>query len=187
MITIDQLLESVDLDFEPRFVTKDEWGAVLIWSRKPTLQEKYGAWVLKNSLAHEFVEFNCLKLAEFDGKDWTECIYEVPRKETVVRVREYGWIGKKCVFWDKYRDIPYYGILGAVNDNRDTPYWCIGLNRWFMQCELDVDKIKPITLPALVDEQIEDPSSRDAWIHIIVGKIAELVDAVNELKGAKNE
>lgn len=82
MITIDQLLESVDLDFEPRFITKDEWGAVLIWSRKPTLQEKYGAWVLENSLAHEFVEFNCLKLAEFDGKDWTECIYEVPRKTT---------------------------------------------------------------------------------------------------------
>ena len=28
MITIDQLLESVDLDFEPRWVTKDENGTI---------------------------------------------------------------------------------------------------------------------------------------------------------------
>ena len=27
-------------------------------------------------------DFGKLKLAEFDGKDWTECIYEVPRKTT---------------------------------------------------------------------------------------------------------
>lgn len=45
-------------------------------------------------------------------------------------------------------------------------------------------KIKQIALPVLVDEQIENPSSRDVWIHAIVDKIAELVDAVNELKEA---
>lgn len=31
LITIDQLLESVDLNFEPRWVTKDLDGEVNIW------------------------------------------------------------------------------------------------------------------------------------------------------------
>ena len=36
MITIDQLLESVDLDFEPRFVTQNKSGTVELWKTKPT-------------------------------------------------------------------------------------------------------------------------------------------------------
>ena len=35
MITIDQLLESVDLDFEPRWVTKDESGSICLYEHKP--------------------------------------------------------------------------------------------------------------------------------------------------------
>jgi hypothetical protein len=73
----------VDLDFEPRFVTKDKSGIVVVWKRKPAPYEECDSWVLENSLAHEFVILNKLKLAEFTGKDWwTECIYEVPRKTT---------------------------------------------------------------------------------------------------------
>ena len=34
LITIDQLLESVDLDFEPRFVTKNLYDDIEIWSKK---------------------------------------------------------------------------------------------------------------------------------------------------------
>ena len=80
MITIDQLLESVYLDFEPRFVTKDEDGNVWIWNTRPY---KNVNWRLRTGAPKQFrgsFISGRLKLAEFDGKDWTECIYEVPRK-----------------------------------------------------------------------------------------------------------
>ena len=82
MITIEQLLESVDLDFEPIWVTKDESGDVWIWNIRP---DKNANWCLKKGTPKPFrgrFISDRLKLAEFDGKDWTECIYEVPRKTT---------------------------------------------------------------------------------------------------------
>lgn len=77
MITIDQLLESVDLEFEPRFVTKDMNGYIEIWHTKPRIIAD-GCW--GNVGWRSGVSI--LKLSEFDGKDWTECIYEVSRKTT---------------------------------------------------------------------------------------------------------
>lgn len=76
MITIEQLLESVDLDFEPRFVTKDEDGNVDIWEKEP--REVNCCWGVNGPTL--FASYDHLKLVEFDGKDWKECIYEVPRK-----------------------------------------------------------------------------------------------------------
>lgn len=78
LITIDQLLESVELNFEPRFVTKDKNGLVVIWSAKPKILMATSSWE-KNDFC-EVACYKCLKLAEFEGKDWTECIYEVPQK-----------------------------------------------------------------------------------------------------------
>ena len=121
MITIDQLLESVDLDFEPRWVTKDKNGTITIFKTKP--KKGYDVWVFGSR--EEYFILNKFKVAEFADKPWQECIYEVPRKTT--------------------------------------------------------GNIEKIALPVLVDEQIENPSSRDIWIHTIVDKIAELVDAVNEI------
>ena len=77
MITIDQLLESVDLDFEPRFVTKDKIGTVWLWSTKPSRLENL--WGNNTDKRHS-VGF--LILSEFENKPWQECIYEVPRKTT---------------------------------------------------------------------------------------------------------
>jgi hypothetical protein len=82
MITIDQLLESVDLDFEPRWVTKDNAGEIWVWDRKPRCSKYLEQWDSSNHCSWEELISKCLKLAEFDGKDWTECIYEVPRKTT---------------------------------------------------------------------------------------------------------
>ena len=79
LITIDQLLESVDLDFEPRWVTQDSNGRVAIWERKPKCRSDILLWYLGNYGTGFYTR---LKLAEFDGKDWTECIYEVPQKTT---------------------------------------------------------------------------------------------------------
>ena len=76
LITIEQLLESVGLEFEPRWVTKDKIGLIGLWEEKPTKFKSSwfnSGWQTK---------IGCLKLSEFDGKDWTECIYEVPRKTT---------------------------------------------------------------------------------------------------------
>ena len=80
MITIDQLLESVDLDFEPRFVTKDEDGTVSIWDKKP--ERCYDFYRVASDNIGEVVMCPKLKLSEFHNKNWTECIYEVPRKTT---------------------------------------------------------------------------------------------------------
>ena len=114
MITIDQLLESVELDFEPRFVTKDKNGLVSIWQEKPAQCDDIYHVDVYN--VGKVVTCPKIKLAEFANKPWTECIYEVPRKTT-------GKIEK---------------VEGYTTDK-------------------------------------------------ILAKINELVEAVNELKGAKNE
>ena len=76
MITIDQLLESADLDFEPRWIAKDDSGLVCAYTEKPLCGSS--SWYCGGRYKH----IGYLKLYEFDGKDWTECIYEVPRKTT---------------------------------------------------------------------------------------------------------
>ena len=78
MITIEQLLESVDLDFEPRWVTKDESGIITIWADKPSKDFASNTWIEQT----EFVVLHLIKLADFENKPWQECIYEVPRKTT---------------------------------------------------------------------------------------------------------
>ena len=124
MITIDQLLESVDLDFEPRFVTKDESGELCAWDNKPYVDGEIWNCGVKGL----YQSFGELKLAEFHNKDWQECIYEVPRKTT-------GKIEK------------------------------------LLEQKLTIGKTK-----------YEYPTHA-----MMIDKINELVDAVNELKGAKNE
>ena len=81
MITIDQLLESVDLDFEPRFVTKDGNGDVYIFEDIPETYEPSKQWVT-TVYASGLAGYEGLKLAEFENKKWQDCIYEVPRKTT---------------------------------------------------------------------------------------------------------
>lgn len=81
MITIDQLLESVDLDFEPRWVTKDGNGDVYIFEDIPETYEPSKQWVT-TVYASGLAGYEGLKLAEFENKNWTECLYEVPRKTT---------------------------------------------------------------------------------------------------------
>lgn len=78
MISIDQLLESVDLDFEPRFVTKDKSGIITIWADKPSKDFASNTWIEQT----DFVVIHLIKLADFENKDWQECIYEVPQKTT---------------------------------------------------------------------------------------------------------
>ena len=126
MITIDQLLESVDLDFEPRWVTKDEGGLVSVWEQKPEQIKKLWYAGCKNGL------YSHLKLSEFDGKDWTECIYEVPRKTA--------------------------------------------------------GKIKKLECYELVDKEFNPTGKFEPMCYMtLIETINSLVDAVNELKGAKNE
>lgn len=125
MITIDQLLESVDLDFEPKFVTKDESGEITIFFSRPTPEGWCAEW---REYEGDYKAFGELKLSEFANKHWTKCIYEVPRKTT-------GKIEK---------------IEVGYNNSLKAQDW-------------------------------QDIA------HTVANKINELVDAVNELKGAKNE
>ena len=129
MITIDQLLESVDLDFEPRWVTKSQSGYVEIWSNKP----KAGATTWYHISEDTIYQSICkLKLPEFANKPWQDCIYEVPRKTT----------GKIYKF-----DSSAIDTLYDSNPENFKKFIC----------------------------------------GEIVCKLNEVIDAVNELKGAKNE
>ena len=122
MITIDQLLESVDLDFEPRWIAKDNSGLICVYTEKP--ERGICSWYDGGN----FIHIGYLKLSEFENKYWTECIYEVPRKTT-------GKIEK------------------------------------LLEQKLTIGKTK-----------YEYPTRA-----MMIDKINELVDAVNELKGAKND
>ena len=43
-----------------------------------------------------------LKLSEFDGKDWTECIYEAPRKDKpVVKIEKLNLLNDSALLWGK--------------------------------------------------------------------------------------
>lgn len=146
MITIDKLLESVDLDFEPRWVTKDETGVVELWEKKPN-KTNYGCW----SCYGWQTRLAVLKLSEFEGKDWTECIYEVPRKVDYTK-----WIGKLCWFSQIRGYNRHLGILKKISDSGLYVTDDTGLH--YAHCE-----------PVRPDDDV-------------IYK-----DAVNELKGAKNE
>lgn len=129
MITIDQLLESIDLDFKPRWVTKNKNGCIFIWGDIPRRDNDY--WTCDGKIS-EYVSYNHLKLSEFDGKDWTECIYEVPKKPT--------------------------------------------------------DKIEKLDEHAGNMQLSSASMTRNQFVaNTIMKKINELVDAVNELEGEKNE
>ena len=128
MITIEQLLESVDLDFEPRFVTQNKSGIVELWKTKPTKTD-IGYWCNPPS---RIIYFSRLKLAEFENKPWAECIYEVPRKTT-------GKIEKLTE--------------ASIGKDGDVP-----------------------SLTSTVNV-----------LNIIINRLNQVIDAVNESKGAKNE
>ena len=152
LITIDQLLESVDLDFEPRFVTKDKSRLISIWADKPSKDFASNAWIEQT----EFVVLPRIKLADFADKDWQECIYEVPRKTD-----EYEQNLEKLRPADS--DLVY-----RVKLPRKTTGKIERLER-----HIRVENGYEISCP---------PDEAE-----IVDKINLLVDAVNELKGAKNE
>ena len=129
MITIAQLLESVDLDFEPRWVTKNKDGEIFVWAAKPT---KGNGHYVANPKLWCLWRVNGLKLAEFENKDWAECIYEVPRKTA--------------------------------------------------------GKIKKLECYELVDKEFNSTGKFEPMCYMtLIETINSLVDAVNELKGAKNE
>lgn len=125
MITIDQLLESVDLDFEPRWATKDECGCIKFFSDTP--RKFRDQWICDEEVEVQSI-YPPIKISDFANKPWTECIYEVPLKTT-------GKIEK------------------------------------LLEQKLTIGKTK-----------YEYPTHA-----MLINKINEIVDAVNELKGASNE
>lgn len=111
MITIDQLLESVDLDFEPRFVTKDKSGLISIWADKPSKDFASNAWIEQT----DFVVLPRIKLADFADKPWQDCIYEVPRKDKpVVKIEKLNLLNDSALLWGKKIN----ELVAAVNELR---------------------------------------------------------------------
>ena len=79
MITIEQLLESVNYQIEPKWVTKDKDGTICIFGcDKPKIARNSDFWAREEPC----ITIHHIKLADFENKDWQECIYEVPRKTT---------------------------------------------------------------------------------------------------------
>lgn len=123
MITIEQLLESVDLGFEPLWVTRNNNGVVQIWAKEP-FKNQNDCW----DNAYMRASFGLLKLSDFDGKDWTECIYKVPRKVDYTK-----WIGKLCWFWDSNSN-KQLGILTGINDS-DEYRFIKNRSEFWIHCE----------------------------------------------------
>lgn len=113
MITIDQLLESVDLDFEPRFVTKDKSGTVSVWGQKPERIKSIWYAGYKNGL------YSHLKLAEFENKDWQDCIYKVPRKTIgkieKIHIPEMDEVAESAMYSKELAKRPSQ-VIDAVNE-----------------------------------------------------------------------
>lgn len=146
MITIDQLLASVDLDFEPRFVTKDYNGTISIFAEHPECRSSIWS-------SHEKLQsFGRIKLSEFKNKSWQECIYEVPRKTT--------------------------GKIERLETNADY----MQLSSSSMNKNQDVADTIMEKINELVDMVNNIISVQEKMIDSRF-----VVDAVNELKGAKNE
>ena len=77
LITIEQLLESVDYKIELKWVTKDKDGTICIFGGdKPEIAPHSDFWAREEPC----FAIHHIKLADFENKDWQECIYEVPRK-----------------------------------------------------------------------------------------------------------
>lgn len=110
LITIKQLLESVDLDFEPRFVTKDKDGEVDIWSERPN-KGANGWWGGALGVCCETFD---QQIAEFENKPWQKCIYEVPQNDKpVVKIEKLNLSKDSClILWGKKIN----ELIEAVNE-----------------------------------------------------------------------
>lgn len=116
MITIKQLLESVDLSFEPRWVTKNENGEICIWnSMKPEFED--GCWL--GSMHIYCAKF---KLAEFEGKCSRDCIYEVPRKMKgkIEKLECYELADKEFNPTGKFEPMCFMTLINKINELVDT-------------------------------------------------------------------
>lgn len=107
MITIEQLLESVDLDFEPRWVTKDFNGVISIFAEHPECLSSI--WCSHEKLRN----FGKLKLYEFENKDWKDCIYEVPRKTT-------GNVERFVIENDRCGNVEWWDVVNKINELVDS-------------------------------------------------------------------
>lgn len=102
-ITIKQFLDSVELNFDPRFVTKNKNGNIDIWDTCPIK----GATTWKGqSEQHKHIMVSpVFRISEFEDRHWSKCIYEIPKK-----IDYNKYIGKLCKFWDE-KETPIYDIL----------------------------------------------------------------------------
>ena len=120
MITISQLLESVELDFEPRWVTEDESGEICIWSccRKPEPDEEM--W--DGDDVSDYECFGKIKLAEFAVKDWKNCIYEVPRKTAgkIKKLECYELADKEFNPTGKFEPMCFMTLIQTINSLVDA-------------------------------------------------------------------
>ena len=173
MITIDQLLESVDLDFEPRWVAKDKDGEITVFACKPTIEPDEDYWS-PNVYKHKL--FGPIKLAEFEGKDWTECIYEVPRKTTgkIEKLKEITSIG--------YPESATHDILLELNKIIKKQNELVDAVN-----ELKAKFALPTLNPDLTDEDLRkimrDPKY---WRDKDSAIIKKVQDGFNKLYGDKN-
>ena len=119
LITIDQLLESVDLDFEPRWVTQDKYNSVRIWGDTKLKQTRCG-WEASVPVPVSF--YPNLKLTEFSDKPWTKCIYEVPRKTTgkIKKLECYELADKEFNPTGKFEPMCYMTLIQTINSLVDA-------------------------------------------------------------------
>ncbi len=169
LITIEQLLESVDLDFEPRWVTKEENGNVWLWDKRPIPLEKW--WDYISAQRHTVGR---LELAEFENKPWTECIYEVPLKEEPKDKIKIGtlYIDKSVTFGDGDDDDVGFALEDHEVPRKEYKYKILTQREYD---EMPCKNEETIYIVFETEEKI-----REEFLKVLLEK-----DAVNELKEEK--
>lgn len=179
MITIDQLLESIDLDFEPRWIAKDKGGLICVYTEKPE------CGICSWFDGGDYMHIGYLKLSEFADKDWQECIYEIKKKEKpVAKIERLNLLHDSSLSWGK-----------KINELVDMVNNIISVQEKMIDSRFVVDAVNelkakftlPTLNPDLTDEDLRkimrDPKY---WRDKDSAIIKKVQDGFNKLYGDKN-
>ena len=94
-ISAEQLLKAYNGKY--KYVTMDKGGQVDLFASKPILNESTFYWLPSIKIDPTSLSLGKIAITEFQGKDWTECIYKAkPSEEDMIGC--IGW------FWDEEDD-----------------------------------------------------------------------------------
>ena len=124
MITIKQFIESIVLDFEPKWIAKDQDGEISVYGTRPSIEADEKFW---SSGSDKWQNFGIIKLTEFENCPWEECLWKI------TPAYDPKWLGKLCKFRDDESGEWLYGILTDYVAGEEYPFWSDSVE--YIYCE----------------------------------------------------